>query len=221
MATSPTTTARPAKIRDADRSREAILNAAEQLFAARGYESTSLADIGVEAGVSRGTPSYFFGSKDELYLAVLERMNRDRNETLEPVFAPLIEWANAKRPPGTLSSVLTRCVDGYLRFLHERPSYVDIFMREALAGGDRLARLQTQSTVMEDAFAVLRRRARARGLKSFDPNEAIIALVSLAYLPVAHRTTMLRRQGARIDDARFRSKRKRHIVDVLLHIVGG
>ena len=50
-----------------------MLDAAERLFADRGYESTSLTEVGAAAGVSRGTPGYFFGSKEQLYRAVLER----------------------------------------------------------------------------------------------------------------------------------------------------
>ena len=61
------------KERNPARSREAILDAGEALFAESGYEGTSLSDVGTLAGVSRGTPGYFFGSKAELYRAVLER----------------------------------------------------------------------------------------------------------------------------------------------------
>ena len=59
--------------RNPDRTREAILDAAEQLFANQGYDVTSLSQVGQAAGVSRGTPGYFFGSKADLYRAVLER----------------------------------------------------------------------------------------------------------------------------------------------------
>ena len=75
--------ARPSKpnkrerVRDADRTRELILDAAERLFAEQGYEETSLADVGRVAGVSRATPGYFFGSKAELHRAVLERCFAD------------------------------------------------------------------------------------------------------------------------------------------------
>jgi TetR/AcrR family transcriptional regulator len=212
--------ARATRTRDADRSREAILAAAERLFARHGYDGVSLADIGVEAGVSRATPSYFFGSKEELYVAVLERLYVARNAALAPVFAPLRAWAEAREPGEPLRRVLARCVDGYLAFLHGRPTYVQLIEREALAGGDRLAALEHQSTVMEDAFGALSRRARAHGLRRFDAGEAVTCLVALGFLPVAHRTTILRRQGVSMEDPKYVARRKRHIVDVLLHVVG-
>jgi AcrR family transcriptional regulator len=216
------TAASPAgRTRDADRTRAAILGAAERLFARRGYDATSLADIGVAAGVSRGTPSYFFGSKDELYVAVLERMYHERNEALGPVFAPLVEWANAATPAEPLRTVLARCVEGYLEFLHGRPAFVAMMEREALSGGERLAALESESTVMEDAFGALRRRARHHGLRRFDVTEAIMCLVALGFLPVAHRTTLLRRHGLELDDPRFVRRRAKHITDLLLHGVGG
>jgi TetR/AcrR family transcriptional regulator len=210
----------PVRTRDAARTRAAILAAAERQFAARGVDATSLGEIAAEAGVSRGTPSYFFGAKEELHVAVLERLYRARNEALGPVFEPLGAWARSEGPARSLRSVLTACVEGYLGFLHERPAYVDIIEREALAGGDRLARLENQSTVMEDAFGALRRHAGEHRLAAFDPGEAIICLVALGYMPVAHRTTILRRQGLDLDDPRFLRRRTRHIVDVLLHVLG-
>ena len=65
------------RVRDAERSKELILDAAEHLFAERGYEETSLSDVGERAGVSRATPGYFFGSKADLHRAVLERCFAD------------------------------------------------------------------------------------------------------------------------------------------------
>jgi AcrR family transcriptional regulator len=208
------------KTRDADRSRRLILDAAEVLFARRGFDAASLAEIGEAAGVSRGTPSYFFGSKEELYQAVLERMNADRTAALDPVFQPLKAWAEETGPAKPLRPVLSRSVEGYLRFLRDRPTYVDIIEREALAGGDRLRKLENQSTVMEEAFGAMRRRARAKGLRNFDVGEIIIFLVALGYMPVAHRDTMVRRQGFQFDDDRFTSQRKKHVTDVLLRLLG-
>jgi len=60
--------------RDAAASRRAILDAAEQLFAQRGYDRASLGEIGRRAGVSAALPAYFFGCKEALYAAVLDRL---------------------------------------------------------------------------------------------------------------------------------------------------
>jgi len=59
--------------RNGARTRQLVLDAAERLFAARGFDGASLTEVGAEAGVSRGTPGYFFGSKAELYQAVIHR----------------------------------------------------------------------------------------------------------------------------------------------------
>src|SRR5713101_224216 len=57
----------------AEASKKAILDAAEALFAEQGYEATSFQQICDLAGVTRGLPNYFFGSKEGLYRSVLER----------------------------------------------------------------------------------------------------------------------------------------------------
>ncbi|MEL4897071.1 TetR/AcrR family transcriptional regulator [Crocosphaera sp. Alani8] len=61
MATSPNTS-------------EHILNIAEQLFAENGYAGTSLRSIIKEAGVNLSAVSYHFGSKEDLYMAIVKRV---------------------------------------------------------------------------------------------------------------------------------------------------
>lgn len=54
-------------------SRELILAAAADLFAAKGYRQTTFADVAERSGISRGSIPWHFGSKEGLLLAVLER----------------------------------------------------------------------------------------------------------------------------------------------------
>jgi AcrR family transcriptional regulator len=58
--------------RGATTTREAILDAARQLFASRGYEGTTIRGIATTAGVDPALVHHFFGSKDDLFLTVLE-----------------------------------------------------------------------------------------------------------------------------------------------------
>ena len=71
------------------RGKERLLDAAEQLFAQRGFHGVSLRDITEEAGVDVALVSYHFGSKRALFTAVFERraevLNRERLELLEDV----------------------------------------------------------------------------------------------------------------------------------------
>jgi regulator of nucleoside diphosphate kinase len=57
--------------------RAGVLDAAEQTFRTRGYPATKIDDIAESAGISIGTVYNFFGSKEGLYGAVIERIADD------------------------------------------------------------------------------------------------------------------------------------------------
>jgi TetR/AcrR family acrAB operon transcriptional repressor len=59
-----------------DESRRRILDAAEQLFAEKGFERTSFVDIAARSGISRGSIPWHFKNKDGLLLAVVDRANQ-------------------------------------------------------------------------------------------------------------------------------------------------
>jgi AcrR family transcriptional regulator len=78
--------------------KERILDTAERLFAAHGFEATSLRAITAEAKVNLAAVNYHFRSKDTLIEAVLSRrltpINRRRMEMLDAC-----EAKAGKRPP--------------------------------------------------------------------------------------------------------------------------
>lgn len=110
--------------RNADRSRTAILQAAEELFAEHGPNGVSLAEIGERAGVSRGLPSYFFSDKETLYQTVLEQAAAD----LRCALAEVME-ASHDSPPFEVLAKLTDC---YMDYLAAHPSIVRLLQWNAL-----------------------------------------------------------------------------------------
>ena len=62
--------------------RDQILDAANALFAERGYEEVSIEDIARSAGVARGLVHHYFGGRKEVYLALLERLGAGREDAL-------------------------------------------------------------------------------------------------------------------------------------------
>lgn len=206
------------KIRDAARSREAILAAAEQLYSERGFDAASLADVALAAGLSRGAPSYFFGSKEQLYNAVLERVFQEREQATGEAFRPLIAWTKGA-PGGSLEEALGQAVGGYMEFLLHRPSFLLLLQREELAGARRLRESPRDSRAIEDAFRALREVAPERGLQPFDVSDAVLLFISLTFSPLAQRSTFMASLGRDLEDPEVRHGHVQLVTDQLLHLL--
>ncbi len=66
----------PPRIRDAARTQDAILRAAQQLFAQKGYSTTGVREIAAAAGVDATLVRRYFTSKEGLLRAAVEDMLR-------------------------------------------------------------------------------------------------------------------------------------------------
>jgi AcrR family transcriptional regulator len=68
----------------ASQRRDQLLDAANGLFAERGYGEVSIDDIATSAGVTRGLVHHYFGGRKEVYIALLERLGAIREQELRP-----------------------------------------------------------------------------------------------------------------------------------------
>lgn len=93
--------------------RVAMLEAATRVFARNGYHAASVADIIAEAGVARGTFYLYFGSKDEVFSAVLDGFIADMARTAA-------ENALAQVPDADVPRAVRRLFLEWLRFISER-----------------------------------------------------------------------------------------------------
>lgn len=75
------------KQRRRELTRSALLDAAAEIFGRRGYAAASLDEIAAAAGFTRGAITFNFGSKEDLFLAVIER----HNEALLAAYATVLE----------------------------------------------------------------------------------------------------------------------------------
>ena len=209
--------------RDPGRSRRAIIEAAEVLFAERGFAGASLEEIGRVAGVARATPSYFFGSKDALYREVLALVLRERDQALRTAFAPLLAWARSRdgadSDHASLRAAISAGIGGYLAFLDTRPTFARLIEWEALTGASALSGEVAQAGPISQAFRAAHRVRRSRRLADFDPTAVVVAVVSLCFLPVAHADTF--RAGGEIDtlEKGFRTRYETLVVDAVLHMM--
>jgi AcrR family transcriptional regulator len=72
---------RPSRPRDAAATREALLAAAQSLFGEKGFEGTTIRDIGDRAGADPALIARYYGSKADLYIAaVVAEAQSDQTE---------------------------------------------------------------------------------------------------------------------------------------------
>ncbi|WP_083876808.1 TetR/AcrR family transcriptional regulator [Ideonella sp. B508-1] len=85
---------------DARSTRERILDAAEDVFAHRGYFAATIRGITQSARVELSLARYYFGSKDELFRQVVLRRADAICEMLDASLALARQEAGPDRPPG-------------------------------------------------------------------------------------------------------------------------
>ena len=124
-----TRTPRPHQGRDAQATRDRLLIAATQLFAARGFDGVSVSQIAQRAGVTKALINYHFGSKLKLYLTIM-------TSTFSEIVERVEQLAASTRPaPDQLREFVALVGEMASR----RPHFPAMMLREALAGGTHLA----------------------------------------------------------------------------------
>ena len=106
--------------------KDKLMDAAEKLFARRGFHGASLRDITAEAGVDLALVNYHFGSKKQLLAAVLERRGQILNEERLRRLAE-VRVSAAPRAPST-EAVVGAFLDPILdRLAHAGPGWHNYF----------------------------------------------------------------------------------------------
>ena len=114
--------------RKGERTAERILDAAEALFAERGYAGATLRDVAAEVGLR--TPSLYnhFPSKESLYAAVLER-------GISPVLDVLTEVVETRNRS---DRDVRQTVERTMGLVGKHPNLPRLIQHETLSGGRHL-----------------------------------------------------------------------------------
>ena len=187
------------RTRDAERTKEAILVAAEDRFARLGFEGTSLQQIAEAVDVARSTPAYFFGSKETLYDEVLTRVIARGQEAMARAYAKSAEGDSAE-------DAVESYVGAYLDFLGHDQNFLRLMQREALGDGSRVAEFFGRA--VSEGVAALAPAADKAGIS---PQRLILDLTALCWYPFAHEHTLLPALGIKARDPTFVDEQKRHL----------
>lgn len=152
---------------------ERILAVAERLFGEAGYKGASVGAVAREAGVSKANIFHHFGSKEELYLAVLRNARRRLTDQLGKL---------AARPDAPLDETLRQIADAYLGDLLSHADLARLFIRELLDRGPLKEQVLAER-IFEPNFSRLLEllddaRAKRQIRDGVDPAVAVTLLVA-------------------------------------------
>lgn len=102
-----------------------ILNAAELLFAEKGFATTSLREITSDAEVNLAAVNYHFGSKKELIKALMKRYL----DQLSPILVTALTKVNEQAEQPTLEQVFTAFIEPLLTLNDYRENGTSIFLQ--------------------------------------------------------------------------------------------
>ncbi len=177
--------AAPRSARDAGRTREKILRAAVREFAARGYAGGRIEGIAKRCGVAKGLVFHHFGSKERLYLAVMERiyesLRRRQNETQLEGLGPV--------------EGMRRLVVDTFRGFREMPEIIRLMNEENLHQARHIRGARAIPALYNPLVAAIEgliTAGREQGLfrADVDPVAFYIALSGLGYFYMANRHTL-------------------------------
>jgi TetR/AcrR family transcriptional regulator len=187
------------------RTRAAILEAAERIFATSGLAGARTDAIAAAAGVNKAMLYYYFQDKDALYQAAIEEHFRAFNQRALAALAA----------PGPARDVLLRYVGLHLDFLAARHRYAALFQQLMLAGGQPLQTLVRRYFAPRAAALekLLRRGMRAGEFRRADPRHTAISITAMIvfYFSAARVLPLLGHTDA-YSPAQLR-RRKREVLD--------
>ena len=151
-----------------ERTANRVLDAAETLFARKGYEGTSLREIAKIVGIKEPGLYRYFSNKEELYRKVLER-------GLRPLADRLDQLISEQPSPHQMTELPLAMID----LLAEHPD-VAILLQQALASGRNLGPGETDlvSEWLEELFDRGKRLMRLSGFGELDDTELVLRVVN-------------------------------------------
>jgi AcrR family transcriptional regulator len=201
-------------VRDAERTQQAILAAAEEEFASKGLAGARVDVIAEQAGANKRMLYYYFGSKDGLYLAVLERAYGKMREAERELNLTDIDPLDAIR----------RLVEFKFDYCRQNPTIIPLLAGENMHGAKYLKRsrkLRDMHTMLVDIISKVLTEGEKKGeiKPGIDPLHLYISVSALSYLYFSNSATLSVAFGRQLSSSAEQNMRREHCVDVILSYV--
>jgi len=200
--------------RNSQKSREDILQAAEIEFSEKGIYGTRIDAVAERANINKRMIYEYFGSKEQLYQAVLlsvySRLGVAEFEVLE------------KRKTGV--ETIREIIKLYFKFLQENPTYVNLLLWENLNQGRYIQEIDVMK-IRNPSFEILKEvidKGKVEGVfkPEIDTEQVILSLLIYTFSNFSNRYTLSKLLGKKLDDEINIEKRVEDLTAMVLdHIL--
>jgi TetR/AcrR family transcriptional regulator len=197
--------------RDSQKSREDILQAAEIEFSEKGIYGTRIDAVAERANINKRMIYEYFGSKEQLYQAVLLAVYSRLGEAEIQVLG--------KRKTGT--ETIKEIIKLYFKFLQENPTYVNLLLWENLNQGRYIQDIDV-GNVRNPSFEILKEvidKGKEDGVfkAEIDTEQVILSLLIYTFSNFSNRYTLSKLLGKKLDDEINIEKRVEDLTAMVLN----
>jgi len=207
---------RPAKKipRNAAATRERILKSALAEFGSRGYGGGRIAQIAKGAKCNIRMVYQYFGNKNDLYIACLERVYTNIRTQERALKLHALEPLDAIR----------QLVEFTFDHMQKNPDFVRLAGVENTQQGKYIKKIPNVANAAEQLLLsiedILQRGARTGSIKNgIDAFQLYISILSLSYLHLSNRYTLSITYGRSLHDKQWLIDRRHHVAEMILGFV--
>jgi len=199
---------------DSERTRAAILQAAQEVFLRGDYHQASLSDIARRAGVTQSLIHHHFGSKKGLYVCAVHGFLAELDEGLKGIVQPGLDLPGLDQPgsatPEEGAAFITSALTAYFRFLATHEQCVRLYRildlslhndPDLVAGLDELDDQGREMSTLHLMRAAHDRLAQMKARGQLRPGVEPLPLLSAMLCAVEHWFTSSRRLNHRLSQA--------------------
>lgn len=151
--------------------KEHIMDVAVTLFAEKGFEGTSIRDLAHEADVNIAMINYYFGSKEKLFVALLEAKARFMRDKIEAV---------QNDPSLSELDKINQIIDGYINRFLSQPAFHRVLQQELLVTNRELLHKNVTSLFIkntQDIVSIIEKGVRKKVFRKVDPQLLFASII--------------------------------------------
>lgn len=199
---------------DAERTRREILAAARQEFAEHGFSGARIDTIAARMRTNKRMIYYYFGSKEGLYLAILEQVYSEIRHVEQDLDLESL----------TPSDAVRRIIEFTFDYHEAHPDFVRLVSIENIHHAKHLARSERVRTmnmaVIQTLNGILKRGRRTGSFQSdIDPVDLHMLISAFCFYRVSNRHTFGTLFGRDLSAAELRVTHKRMIGDAIVGLL--